>query len=143
MSFNLFFKINRQFHYLLLTRPTHLLYPHPLLVMTWTHIVKFLLKFSVFCFVLLFLPKNLILNQWNLFITQRYWVDLVVYFRTSLCRSLRLELYLKTVILRLDHYYLTKRHQKCRIIKFKFMIYYVNNLTTQHFIKENISLILF
>lgn len=64
-------------------------------------------------------------------------MNLVINFGAGLGGCLGLKLVLKRVILRLDHNNLAKRHKKCRIIKFKFMILYVK-MVKQHniFIKE-------
>lgn len=63
-------------------------------------------------------------------------MNLVINFGACFCRCLRLNFALKKVVLRLDHNNLGKRHKKYRIIKFKFMIEYVNDNNTAFLLKK-------
>lgn len=84
----LLFEIQGQFHYFLLTWTADLLYADTLFVMCRAHVVQFLLQFSVFQLILLFLYRWFLFNIYWIFVRKTHGEALSIKLWTGLCGSL-------------------------------------------------------
>lgn len=104
LNLYLLLEVNCQFHYFLLTRTANLLYSETFLVVSGTHVVEFLLEFSILEFVFLLFCLGLFFETARLFVGKVDRKAFAMKFRTSLSRSLTLELEcINDIILGLNH----------------------------------------
>lgn len=88
----MFFEIECQFHYFLFAGASNILDCDTLFVVSGAHIVKFLLEFSVFEFVLLFFGGRFVVDGEGLLVGEIHGVGLAVEFGASFGGSLAFDL---------------------------------------------------